>query len=209
MVRTFYASQVLAYCILSEGQALSTPANILGGISMQLFRISIKFEQDGKWSNRDADLEGYLVKKSEAYDTVEGYVNVLYPTYSEPVRYIKGLYASDDSLIFVQMVNDDHLTPICYCFPATDQQGYWSSYNTAVGFFPVSPGTPCSLGRATLRIEEVTEQSELMKKTLATFGRKSLEANFINQCMLEDYRNLADVLEPGVVFQMKLHCGKW
>lgn len=176
---------------------------------MPLFRISIKFEQNGKWSNRDADLEGYLYKESESDDTVKGYVDVLYPTQSEPIRYIQGLYASDNSLIFIQMVNDEYLSPVCYCFPSTEQHGYWSSYSTSLGFFPVSPGAPCSLGRAKLRIEEVTGHPELEQETLATFEKHASEATFANRCLMEDCNNLVDFLEPGLFFQMKLHCGKW
>lgn len=176
---------------------------------MQLFRISIKFEQDGKWSNRDADLEGYLVKKSDSDDTVEGYTTMLYPTNYNPVRYIKGLYVpNDNSLIFVQMSNEC-LDPICYCFPTTDQQGYWCPYSTSVGFFPVTPGTPCSLGHATIRIEEVVGRPELVQETLATFKRNAEDASFTNQCLMQDCQNLYDFLEPCLLFQIKLHCGKW
>ena len=47
---------------------------------MKLFKIAVKFEQDCKWSDREADTEGYLVQEDDEEGSVYGYVNTLYPT---------------------------------------------------------------------------------------------------------------------------------
>ena len=168
---------------------------------MKVFKISGKFEQDGKWSNREADTEGYLVKPSDTDDTIIGYVKALYPTNYDSVRFIKGLYSEEGSLIFLQMSNNSVLSPICYCF----------SYGEKLGFFPVYPGIACSMGSAKVSLEEITDaaQNEKEQEAIAIFTENSRKAIWVNRCLMEDYRSLTDFLDSGTIFQMKLHCGKW
>ena len=177
---------------------------------MRLFKFSCKFEQDGRWSDRKADTEGYFIKRNDDDDAVEGYVKMLYPTCSDSVRYIKGLY-SGSSLIFMQLSNDFILSPICYCFPDVKKEGYWSDYVGRCGFFPVIPSYPCSRGHATVIIEEITDGTltEIEMEVSATFEENSRKASWSNQWLLRDFRALADFLDSGIIFQMKLHCGKW
>lgn len=178
---------------------------------MRLFKISTRFEQDGKWSDRKADAEGYLIKRDDEDDAVEGYVKMLYPTCYSPVRYIKGLYSKDGALVFLQMCNTYFLSPICYSFPDVNKEGYWSEHNERLGFFPVYPSMPCSRGHATVKIEEVFGENlnELAKETSAIFEENLCNASGENERLVQDFRALTDFLDTGMVFQMKLHCGKW
>lgn len=178
---------------------------------MELFKVKYNFEQDGKWSGREADLEGYLVKKSEDDDTVEGYATVLYPTFGIRTRYIKGLYKENGSLIFAQVCKDGSYAPICYYFPTGEEYGYWSAYNNNRGsFFPVFPGWPCSMGRATLQMQEVTDASEAERASKAIFDNTLRSSpNWETHCVMSEYRDLKDLMSEGMLFQMKLHCGKW
>ncbi len=179
---------------------------------MRVFKIAIKFEQDEKWSERKADTEGYLIQKDDDDGIVEGYVRVLYPTSYNSVRYIKGLLCSGTSLTFMQMCNNSHVSPICYVFPnINEQEGYWSNFNERVGFFPVYPSFPCSKGHATVCMEEVTGESlaKIEEETSEIFEENSHKATWVNECLMADVKSLTDFLDEGIIFQMKLHCGKW
>ncbi len=177
---------------------------------MQVFKISSKFEQDGNWSDRKADAEGYLVKRNDKDDVIEGYVEMMYPTNSDSIRYIKGLY-SNESLVFMQMCNDSSLSPICYCFPEVNKQGFWSDFNYRLGFFPFFPSYACSKGHAIVCLEEITDASnkEIEQKVSSIFAEKSCEATKMNRDLMSDVRSLMDFLDQNLIFQMKLHCGKW
>lgn len=177
---------------------------------MKLFKISIKFEQNGKWSERQADTEGYLVKEDDNDDIVEGYVKALYPTSYDSVRYIKGLYL-DNSLVFIQMINNNTMSPICYSFPDVKHEGFWSGFDEKVGFFPMVPATKCSDGHATIQIEEVKDETKdkIVEETSKIFEKEASKPTWINHCMMNDCKSLTDFLDEQCVFQMKLHCGKW
>ena len=177
---------------------------------MKVFKISTKFEQNSKWSDRKADVEGFLIKPNDDEEIVEGYVNMMYPTHSEPVRYIKGLL-SDDSLIYMQMCNDSFMSPVCYCFPKGKEKGFWSAFDYRFGFFPVYPGMPCSHGHATVVLEEITDASKenIAQEVSKIFTEKSSNATSMNRDIMSDVKSLTDFLDDGIIFQMGLHCGKW
>lgn len=177
---------------------------------MKVFETSIKFEQYGKWSEREADTKGYLIKRNDDDDIVEGYVEMQYPTNYDSVRFIKGLY-SKKSLVFMQMSNENRLSPICYCFPNVKEEGYWSDFSTKLGFFPIWNGTPCSQGHATISIKEITDASvkDVEEKTTAIFAEKVKNATSMNRDLMADAKSLTDFLDSAMIFQMKIHCGKW
>lgn len=177
---------------------------------MKVFKISTKFEQNGKWSERKADVEGYLIQPNDEDEIVEGYVKMMYPTPSEQVRYIKGLY-SNDSLIYMQMCNDSSMSPVCYCFPKGKEKGFWSAFNYRYGFFPVFPGMACSQGHATVIFEEITDASKenIAQEVSKIFTEKSREAISMNRDLMSDVKSLMDFMDDSVFFQMELHCGKW
>lgn len=177
---------------------------------MKVFKISTKFEQNGKWSERKADVEGYLIQPNDQDEIVEGYVKMMYPTRSEPVRYIKGLY-SNDSLIYMQMCNDSSMSPVCYCFPNIKENGFWSAFHYRYGFFPICPSIACSQGHATVILEEITDASieRIAQETSRIFTEKSKEATSMNHDLMSDSKSLKVYMDDSIIFQMKLHCGKW
>ena len=101
---------------------------------MQVFKITGKFEQNGKWSSREADFIGYFVKR-DGDDVIEGYVEEQTGTPYDPVRYITGLYINANQLVFMKMSKDSFLKPLCYVFPNISEQGFWSDFKTHGGFF--------------------------------------------------------------------------
>ena len=183
---------------------------------MRVFEIAVKFEQDGKWSKREVDTEGYLIQKYDEYNIIEGYVKVLYPTRYDSVRFIKGLLCESGSgvtsLVFMQMCNEFTMSPLCYVFPDVEKQtGYWSDFNMNFGFFPVQPHLACSQGHAKIWFKEVTGKNlvEIAKETSAIFEENARDAIFWNECLMKDVRSLTDFLDSGIILQMKLHCGRW
>lgn len=170
----------------------------------QLFKISVKFEEDGKWSEREADNEGFLLQDD---GDVTGYVKAKYSTIS-PVRYIKGLYLSEKkSLVFLQLMNRP-FAPICYCFPNVEKDGFWSGYNSKLGFFPFYPGLACSQGHAKINMIEI-QNSEFAEETKAIYDANVSDARLGNQYLMREAPQLTDFLKENIVLQMKLHCGKW
>lgn len=177
---------------------------------MKLFKIAVKFEQDCKWSDREADTEGYLVQEDDEEGSVYGYVNTLYPTQFNSTKFICGI-KSGKSLSFIQMNKEPCLSPICYAFLDTSKEGFWSNYSFSLGFFPVEPGEKCSNGHARITIQEVTGEGleDAFKKTNEIFERLSQKPSFINSCMMVDYLSVKDFLDESTFLQMELHCGKW
>ena len=177
---------------------------------MKVFKISVKFEQDKQWSQREADVEGYLIQQNHEDEVVEGYVKILYPTATETVRYIKGLYFND-SLIYMQLCNNPSLSPVCYCFPNIKENGFWSAFDRKLGFFPCCQGVVCSLGHATIVFEEIADarMEEIAKETAKIFKEKTTGAISISQDLMSEVESLRDFLDENLIFQMNLHCGEW
>lgn len=177
---------------------------------MKLFKIAVKFEQDCKWSDREADTEGYLVQEDDEEGSVYGYVNTLYPTQFNSTKFICGI-KSGKSLSFIQMNKEPRLSPICYAFLDTSKEGFWSDYSAKYGFFPVVSGNKCSNGHAKITIQEVTGEGleDAFQKTKEVFGKASQRPSFINSCMMVDYLSVKDFLDESTFLQMELHCGKW
>lgn len=189
---------------------------------MKVFKISIKFEQNERWSDRNADAEGYLIQSNgnDAED-VEGYVKVLYSTSSNPIRFIKGLYLSDNSLVFMQMSDEPSLSPICYCFPTVQEEGYWSSFGVT-GFFPVIRGRACSKGHARVELLDITggitneelskinQETAIIQKNSIAFSKKGLvDSRYTNWMLVPDITFLKTFLKDESIFNMKFHRGKW
>ena len=82
---------------------------------MQVFKITGKFEQNGKWS----ELTGYFVKRDDD-DVIEGYVDAQMDASTNPVRCIKGIYTKGGRLTFLQ--DEVNSPPICYDFTNVNKQ---------------------------------------------------------------------------------------
>lgn len=177
---------------------------------MKLFKIAVKFEQDCKWSDREADTEGYLVQEDDEDESVYGYVKALYPSQFSSTKFICGI-KTGKSLSFIQMNKEPRLSPICYAFLDTSEDGFWSDYSAKYGFFPVVSGNKCSNGHAKITIQEVTGEGleDAFQKTKEVFGKASQRPSFINSCMMVDYLSVKDFLDESTFLQMELHCGKW
>lgn len=95
---------------------------------MRVFRASVKFEENGQWSSREADTIGFFVKREEDSDVIEGYFEMQYNTAFNPIRYIKGLFIEEHKLVWAQMCND-FLYPVCYVFHDIAERGFWSGFD--------------------------------------------------------------------------------
>lgn len=162
---------------------------------MQLFKISVKFEQNGQWSHRDADTIGYLVKRTEESDVIEGYVEVQYPTSSDVIRYIKGLYKVETKqLVFLQMVNDPSLHPLMYTFADIQKEGFWDGYDFDTGYFYKGK----YVGHARIEVTEITDEEEkkqLAEETISIFERKASDATSMNGQFMQQVSIFTDFLE--------------
>ncbi len=177
---------------------------------MQLFTIEIKREPNESLNLKKEELVGYLVKKNDEDDTVEGFMRILYQNGMKPLyRYVKGIYVNSTSLVLLEMANVPKFYPICYCFPNITEEGYWSSLNRGLGFFPVIQNHPCSNGRATLCLKQVEAKPILVQQTSEFFIKNSSDAIWINKCVMDNYKSLTDFLGEPILSQIKLHCGEW
>lgn len=137
---------------------------------MELFQIDGKFEQNGHWSNLDADFSGFLVR--EPGNIVRGYTLEKFPTPYDRMRFICGIY-EDNRLVFVKMVNERALSPLCYVFPNVEQQGYWDSFFPLEGgFFPLHKYQ----GHATVQIVPTVDNCNIARQTLDRFDEFRLHA---------------------------------
>lgn len=122
---------------------------------MRVFLVSVKFEENGQWSSRDADTIGFFVKREEDSDVIEGYLEMQYNTAFNPIRYIKGLFIEERKLVWMQMCND-FLYPVCYVFHDIVERGFWSGFDKNGGFFPQGNFN----GHATITLKEITDEAE-------------------------------------------------
>lgn len=162
---------------------------------MQVFKISGKFEQNGAWSNRDADFVGYFIKR-QGDDVIEGYMEEQFPTPFDPIRYIKGLYINGCQLAFLKMCNDRGLQPLVYDFPNLNEQGFWSGFSYHGGFF----ANGSYEGHATVQLQEITdedEKMELAREISAVFKEKTARANQMNRDLMGDVKSLVDFLDEN------------
>lgn len=177
---------------------------------MGVFRLTIKVEEDTKWSKRDYDLEGYFIKKRDDNHSIEGYVKYLSQPGSSLVWFIKGFYEKS-SIVFLQMCNSYAVSPLCYCFPNIKENGFWSDFNYMLGFFPVYVSRPCAKGHCKISIEEITgdEKEKIASETTSIFSSQAVNSISLNQDLMEDCNSIMDFLSPKALFQMHMHCGKW
>lgn len=98
---------------------------------MSLFRISIRLERDGKWSQQQSDFSGYFVRDSN--NIMQGYVVAHDASSRERKHFIAGIYEKD-KIVFVKMIPYSARSPMCFVQPTAAQDGYWDT------FFPISGG---------------------------------------------------------------------
>lgn len=177
---------------------------------MKVFEIYVKFEEKSKWSDREFDAKGYFVQKNEEDDLVQGYLTLMYPIEHEKVRYITGSY-SNESFVFLQLCNITFSSPICYCFPSVNKEGYWSYFNWHNGFFSTfNTFMGCSNGHAKVVINEITNKDaeKIAEKALKIFEENSIDATKINVELLKKVKFLKVFLNPSYILNMEMNCGK-
>lgn len=150
---------------------------------MSLFRISGKFQKDGKWSDQQADFSGYFVQDSR--NIIQGYVMEQTPRSRDHQWFIAGIY-ENDKIVFVKMLP---FSDAPSCFVQIDPAGnaYWDN------FFPISGGffANCSFcGHASLSITALEDSTIATKTTRAFTDFVETGASMTHHGILEDLNAL-------------------
>lgn len=166
---------------------------------MRVFKASVKFEENGKWSSREADTIGFFVKREENSDVIEGYFKMQYDTAFSTIRYIKGLFIEERKLVWMQMCNDTFLYPVCYVFHDIAERGFWSGFDLEEGFFPQGSFN----GHATVILEEITNEADkedMEQRTMMMFEDYRDEdgpMRWPNSTLSQDVEQLKDFLDEN------------
>lgn len=164
----------------------------------RVFRASVKFEENGQWSSREADTIGFFVKREEDSNVIEGYFEMQYNTAFNPIRYIKGLFIEERKLVWMQMCND-FLYPVCYVFHDITERGFWSGFNKNGGFFPQGNFN----GHAMITLKEITDETEKkgMEKEIMYIFEKNRDKDgpmrLPNSGLLQETQVLMDFLDEN------------
>ncbi len=159
---------------------------------MHLFKILGRYEQNGKWSNREADFTGYFVKRKNTSVIIEGYIEKKVPIINEKVKYIKGIYMQDSKmLVFVEMSNNALIMPVVYVFKNIKKQGYWDVWSPYRGVFKRGE----NMGHAKIKIEEVVAWPHITKKVINIYEENVCDATFLNRKFMEQTYELIDLFE--------------
>jgi hypothetical protein len=155
----------------------------------KLFKLSVRFEQNGHWSDLKEDFIAYLLLDTETHMFI-GYTEEKYKSFYDLERYVAGLLLEAESvtkLVFFKLVNNQNLKPIMYTFLDISQEGTWSAYRMQNGFdYPD--------GKTTITLEELEMTMELKTKVSVTYA-KVLESEIPwNIQLLQQVGNLIDFL---------------
>lgn len=180
---------------------------------MKVFKVHIELER------KMFKLEGYLVKENDidnVVDVVDGYMKVVFLNSKDEIlnylsgglcsgklSYIRGL-CSGKSLVLVEEFNDSNMLPNCYCFIDVNKPGFYAT-ETPGGFFPVCMPMKCSDGHATIRLEEITVNKEIVAQRVFKIVKEYEKSSIY----FRDPYILDNFLEPEYAFHMESHCGKW
>lgn len=157
----------------------------------KLFKLFVRFEQNGRWSDLKEDFIIYLLLDTKTHIFV-GYTEEKYNSRSHE-RYVTGLLFEDKGvtkLVFFKLVKENGLAPIMYAFSDISQEGTWSAYKMQNGFdYPD--------GKATVVLEEFEMTMELKNNILAMYA-KILESRLPwNIQLSQDTKSLIDFIgEP-------------
>ena len=163
---------------------------------MDLFKISGKFELNGKWSHKDFDFTGYFFK--EKSNVIKGYVKEANHTPGVKMRYINGIFIEDENqLVFVKMCNHSYVSPQAYVFIDISRgSGYWDSYSRFGGFFVANNYQ----GEAQIKIEKVIDDENYnnLNRTIDIFSEMASNPSPINKELMDEIDSLKDfVVESG------------
>ena len=123
-------------------------------MSKRAFSISGKFEENGKWSERPSDFSGYFIL-DEVSGTIKGYMEELYESPYDPLRFICGVM-NGKQLAYFKLSNEKDLDPLVYLFSDITQKGMWGVVLPLYGEIWIQ-------GDATVEIDEIPWSEELSK----------------------------------------------
>lgn len=134
---------------------------------MRVFKITGKFQQNGRYSDLKEDFKGFFVMEANSQE-IKGYMEEQYKSHYDPIRYIHGLYdETENKLVYLKLTNERTLSPLLYAFPDLNKEGVWTSFSPMFGGF-FALGYSDGLAKAT--IEEVTENvDEISQEVLETY----------------------------------------
>ena len=169
---------------------------------MDLFKISGKFELNGKWSHKDFDFTGYFFK--EKNNEIKGYVEEANHTPGVKMRYINGIFIEDENkLVFVKMCNHSYVSPQAYVFLDINRgNGYWDSYSRFGGFFVANNYQ----GQAEIKIEKVIDDKNynILNHTINIFSEMAINSDPINKELMGEIDSLKDFIVDSGHFSINV-----
>ncbi len=151
---------------------------------MRVFKITGKFQQNGRYSDLKEDFKGFFVLEDNSQE-IKGYMEEQYKSHYDPIRYIYGLYdETANKLVYLKLTNERTLSPLLYAFPDLNEEGVWTSFSPMFGGFF---GLGFSDGLAKATIEEVTENvDELSQKVLEEYEQVQNVGLELNDMLIQD-----------------------
>ncbi len=149
---------------------------------MRVFKITGKFQQNGRYSDLKEDFKGFFVMEANSQE-IKGYMEEQYKSHYDPMRYIYGLYdENENKLVYLKLTNEKKLLPLLYAFPDLNKEGAWSAFSLSGEFFV--PG--CAHGFAKATIEEITKNvDELSQKVLETYEQVHNDELKLNNLLIQ------------------------
>lgn len=148
-----------------------------------------KFEQNGCWSDLNADFSGFVVRNKN--NIIKGYTLEKCPTPYDKMRFLCGVY-EEDRLAFAKLITERALKPLCYVFPDVHKQGYWNGFVPMEGeFFPQHTFQ----GHATIKIVPTADNGGIIEQTLEHFQEFQYSTFPINQGFIEAACTFRDFFE--------------
>lgn len=156
---------------------------------MELFQIDGKFEQNRRWTDLDADFSGFVVRDHN--NIIRGYTLEKVPTSYDKMRFIHGIY-EDNRLVFVKLVNESALSPLCYVFPDINKKGYWDGFSAMCGgFFSFNTYQ----GHATIKITPTQDSADIVQQTTQRFDEFRAHTFGLNRGIMDTIRTFRDFFE--------------
>lgn len=147
---------------------------------MRVFSIEGKFQQNGRYSQLPADFKGYFVLEESGQ--IKGYMEEQYSSRYDAERYIYGKYdEATNNLVYLKMSTERKLSPLLYCFPNLEKDGYWTAFSPMFGgFFAFDRAE----GYAKVTIREDTTMSA--NAVLAKYNKIVVDGWNLNVALMEN-----------------------
>jgi hypothetical protein len=147
---------------------------------MRVFSIEGKFQQNGRYSELPADFNGYFVLEESGQ--IKGYMEEQYSSPYNTERYIYGKYdETNNNLVYLKLSTERKLSPLIYCFPNLEKEGYWTPFYHIFGDF-FEDGN--FLGHSKATIKEDTQMSP--DEILARYSKVVRDGWNVNMTLIEN-----------------------